>query len=91
MVVQQDFEKSAEWYAKCLEKCYKKAASPLGRYYEYGNGVKQDYDKAIELYLLVEKFDADALYGLARCYEAKEEYKKATEYYKKFIEHKIKN
>jgi TPR repeat protein len=67
------------------------AQNNLGVCYAKGEGVKQDYKKAIELFKkAAEQDDADAQNNLGDCYYygwgVKQDYKKAFEWYKKAAE-----
>ncbi|MCR5549846.1 MAG: sel1 repeat family protein [Bacteroidales bacterium] len=64
------------------------AQSYLGWCYEFGKGVKQSYEKAVEWYSkAAEQGDASAQYLLGLCYEygkgIKQSYEKAVEWYSK--------
>lgn len=61
-VVEEDYEKSIEWYSKAADQGYAKAQYELGMCYKEGWGVSPDLDKAFILF----KKSADQGYGFAQ-------------------------
>ena len=56
-----------EWYNKGAEQGDRNAQYSLGQCYEYGYGVEQDYDKAIEWYKKASLFYSKAQKAIERC------------------------
>ncbi|MBQ4401377.1 MAG: SEL1-like repeat protein, partial [Synergistaceae bacterium] len=77
-----------EYYEKAAAQNYAHALNNLGRMYEEGRGVKQDYKKALEYYIKgAGNGNIYAMTNLARIYEnglgTKKDMKKALDFYRK--------
>jgi len=87
----KEFDEAISWYQKAAEKGYVKAQFSLGRCYELGMCIKQDYAKAIEWYRkAAEQNNIEAQYKLGIFYYqgkgVKEDYTKAVEWLRKAAE-----
>ena len=48
--VERDYARARHWYERAIEQDLGSAFYNLGQLYEYGFGVNQDEDRAVELY-----------------------------------------
>ena len=65
----KDYYQAAEWFRKAADKGFTRAINNLGTCYEFGQGVKQDRDKAFKLYKeAAEKGYKEAMLNLAHMY-----------------------
>ncbi|KAI8886661.1 HCP-like protein [Backusella circina FSU 941] len=77
---------AARWYSRAADCSHNLALYHLGRLYEFGRGVNQDYSKAIKYYQIASKLgNTDALYQLGVIYQdgkgIEQNTKKAIGYY----------
>lgn len=72
LIEKEQFKCSFEELLRLAKQGNANAQYKLGACYYSGNGVEQDYEKAVEWYLKAEKqgeWDCNANYTLAKCYE----------------------
>ena len=78
-------------YSQVKKLLDKKTIIDIGNCYFYGRGVKQNFEKAVELYQsAVNNLDAEAMNNLGECYYnglgTKQTFKKAVQLFKKAVE-----
>ena len=89
----EDDAEAAAWYEKAIEKGMTEARFKLAVMYEEGQGVAQDYEKAISLYTQqADEPDAFAMMELGRIYEngecgQKKDLEEALKWYKQAANH----
>ena len=85
----KEYTKAKEAYEKAYKYGSEYAAVRLGEIYYYGNGVTQDFDKALEYYEVAERrseavfTDRDETADFAMCYYKKDDFENAIKWFEK--------
>ena len=81
------YNKAFKLFMKCAEQDDKEAMWYVGNCYCYGNGVEQNYEKALEWYTrAIEKGNKTAFYDIAMLYDTLEDFENAKEYFNKVVQ-----
>ncbi len=85
------YTEAVKWYRKAAEQGDADAQYQLGKCYDYGRGVTQDFTEAVKWYRkAAEQGDADAQYQLGKCYDygrgVTQDFTEAVKWYRKAAE-----